>query len=147
MKVCLKMMLLSGAFALSLGGCGKPNAAMPLTQNNVTQYRQQMEAAIKATTPQQFAETNGNPEKQKKVMYNCFIAPVEKLGFSYDKTIGDIAGKVLAKNLQTPDSATTDMVRDMLVFAKNARETELKHGFISQQTKGLLDKVSQIFPS
>jgi hypothetical protein len=147
MKVSLKSMLLSVVVALSLAGCDKANTAMPLTQNNVTQYRQQMEAAIKATTPQQFAEINGNPEKQKKVMYHCFIAPVEKLGFSYDKTISDIADKVLAKDLQTPDSATTEMVRDMLVFAKNARETELKHGFITQQTKGLLDKVSQIFPS
>lgn len=146
MRICGKVLLLTGVWALSLVGCGKKEAPMPLTSENVATYERNIEVAVKGINPKDLADVKGDQEKKKRVMYLCFIKPLEQMGYSYDKTIGDLAGKLLTKNLVTPDSATTMKVSDMLTFAKNSRETELKFGFISQDTKQQLDRVALIMP-
>src|SRR6266540_1449720 len=127
-------------------GCSKPDKPMPLTKENVSNYMLKMEATMKSTTPKEYEEANGNATKQKEVFYKCFVEPMEKMGYSYDKTVSDVASKVLSKTLRTTDSAMTVMVSDLLTFAKDTRESGYRLGFISKETKELLDQVSLILP-
>lgn len=142
----LRLVLLFGVCVTLSCGCSKPDKPMPLTKENVTDYMRKTDAVIKSTNPKEFEEAKGDADKQKKLFYQSFIEPMEKMGYSYDKTISDISNKVLTKTLRTPDTATTIIVSDLLAFAKNTRETAYKHGFISKETKELLDQVSLIFP-
>lgn len=146
MNKFLRLVLLFGVCVSLSCGCSKPDKPMPLTKENVSNYMQKMQAVMKSTDPREVEEARKNPEKQKEVFYKSFIEPMEKMGFSYDKTISDLANKVLAKDLRSIDPAIAMIASDMLSFAKNTRETTLQHGFISKETKELLDKVSLIFP-
>lgn len=131
---------------LALCGCGKPTKPMPLTKENVAAYMQKMETAVKSITPKEYEEAKGNTARQKELYYRTFVEPMEKMGYSYDKTIGVISSQVLSKTLRTTDTAMTVMVSDLLAFAKNSRMTSFNYGFISKETKDLLDQVSLIFP-
>lgn len=146
MNKFLRLFLLLGVCVSLSCGCSKPNKPMPLTKENVANYMQKMETAIKSTNPKEYEEAKGNPNKQKEVFNKSFIEPMEKMGYSYDKTISVIANQVLAKTLRTTDSAMTIMVSDLLAFAKNSRAAAYQYGFISKETKELLDQVSLIFP-
>jgi hypothetical protein len=119
---------------------------MPLTKENMTAYMQTVEATLKSTNPKEVEEARGNPAREKELFHRSVVEPMEKMGYSYDKTIGDIANKVLAGNLRTTDTVMTIMVSDTLAFAKNMRESAYQYGFISKETKELLDRVSLIFP-
>lgn len=142
MKLSPKVAVLSWICALLLSGCGKSGKAMPLTKENLTEYQHKVEAAVKSTTPREFKECGRDPLQQKKVIYLCIVEPIEQMGYSYDKTIADLAGKVLAKDLGRPDQATAVMLGKMLRFAGGAREMEYQLGFISGDTKLLLDRVN-----
>ena len=146
MNKFLRLFLLFGVCVSLLCGCSKHDKPMPLTKENVTHYMQNMEAAIKSITAKEVEEAKGNPDKQKKMYYKMFVEPMEKMGYSYDKTISVIANQVLAKTLRTTDSNMTMMVSDLLAFAKNSRTAASQYGFISKETKELLDQVSLIFP-
>ncbi len=146
MNKFLRLFLLFGVCVSLSCGCSKPDNPMPLTKENVVNYTQKMQTAIKNTNPKEFEEAKGNLDKQKKIFYKMFVEPIEKMGYSYDKTISVIANLVLAKTLRTTDSAMTIMVSDLLSFAKNSRTTAFQYGFISKETKELLDQVSLIFP-
>jgi ribonucleotide reductase alpha subunit len=142
----LRLFLLFGV-CLSLScGCSKPDKPMPLTKEKVANYMQNMETAIKSITSKEVEEAKGNPDKQKQMYYKTFVEPMEKMGYSYDKTISVIATQVLAKSLRTTDSVMTMMVSDLLALAKNSRAPAYQFGFISKETKELLDQVSLIFP-
>jgi hypothetical protein len=142
----LRLVLLFGVCVSLSCGCSKPDKPMPLTKENIANFTQKMQAAIKSTNPKEFEEAKGNPDKQKKMFYKMFIEPMERMGYSYDKTISVIANQLLAKTLRTTDSDMTVMVSDLLAFAKNSRATAFQYGFISKETKELLDQVSLIFP-
>ncbi|HTG81152.1 MAG TPA: hypothetical protein VL949_04365 [Geobacteraceae bacterium] len=129
-----------------LFGCSKASKPMPLTKENVVTYMQKMGTAAKNSTPKDIEEAQGNTGKQKDLYYTSFVEPLEKMGYSYDKTIGAIASQLLAKTLRTPDTETTVMLSDLLAFAKNSRGIAFRFGFISKETKELLDQVSLIFP-
>ena len=146
MNKFLRLFLLFAVCVSLSCGCSKPDKPMPLTKENVANYMQKMETSIKSTNPKEYEEAKGNPKKLKEVFYKSFIEPMEKMGYSYDKTISGIANQVLAKTLRTTDSAMTIMVSDLLAFAKNSRATAYQFGFISKETKELLDQVSLIFP-
>lgn len=142
-----RLLLLLGICASLACGCSsKPDKPMPLTKENVASYMQKMAEIAKGTSPKKLAEAQGSPDKQKKMFYKSFIEPMESMGYSYDKTVGDLAARVLARNIPGTDTATTMMTSDLLAFAKNTREAAYQHGFISKETKELLDQVSLIFP-
>jgi hypothetical protein len=142
----LRLFLLFGVCVSLLCSCSSHDKPMPLTKENVANYMQKMEAVIKSITSKEAEEAKGSPDKQKQMYYKMFVEPMEKMGYSYDKTISVIATLVLAKTLRTTDSVMTMMVSDLLALAKNSRATAYQYGFISKETKELLDQVSLIFP-
>lgn len=145
MKKALKLIVLFGV-CLSLScGCSRHDKPMPLTKDNVRNYIEAMGAAIRTTNPKDVEEAKGSTQKQKEMFYRSFVEPLEKMGYSYDKTVGDLASKLLTKTLHTSDAEMTVMTSDVLAFAKNTREISFKLGFISKETKDLLDQVSLIF--
>lgn len=146
MNKFLRLFLLFGVCVSLSCGCSKPDKPMPLTKENVANYMQKMEAVTKSITSKEVEEAKGNPDKQKIMYYKMFVEPMEMMGYSYDKTIGVIATQVLAKSLRTTDSVMTMMVSDMLALAKNSRAPAYQFGFISKETKELLDQISLIFP-
>lgn len=146
MSKFLRLVLLFGVCVFLACGCSKPSKPMPLTKENVTAYIQKANEAMKNISPKEVEEAKGNPAKQKELFRRSFVEPMEKMGYSYDKTISDIAKGLLDKSMRTTDTAMTIMVSNLLAFAKNTRETTLQYGFISKETKELLDKVSLIFP-
>ena len=146
MNKLVRMVLLLGVCLSLACGCSKHDKPMPLTKENITNYMQKIATAIKSTDPKEFEATKGNRNKLKQMYHKTYIEPLEKMGYSYDKTISVIANQVLLKTLRTSDSDMTMMFSDLLAFAKNSRATAYQFGFISKETKELLDQVSLIFP-
>lgn len=101
---------------------------------------------MKSTDPKEYEAARGDANKLKQLFYKTYVEPMEKMGYSYDKTISDIASNVLAKTLRTADTAMTVMLSDLLTFAKDTRGAAYEYGFISIETKELLDQVSLILP-
>ena len=146
MNKFVRLIVLFGV-CLSLScGCSKPDKPMPLTKENLTQYLRNTQAVTKRTDPKEYETAKGDPNKQKMVFYKFYVKPMETMGYSYDKTISDMAGKFLAKTLLTTDPAFSMELSDLLTFAKDTREAAYQLGFISVDTKGLLDQVSLVLP-
>lgn len=150
MKRIARVIATAGICAALLCGCTsntvREKDPMPFTKNAIVQYMQKSNAVVKATNPAEVLASKGNPEKQKELMYKCYIQPMEACGYNYDKTITNLCKALLAKRVNFPDMETTIMFSDLLTFAKDTRDFEFKSGFISQETKDLLDKASVILP-
>ncbi len=146
MKKFIRLFLVTGALVSLLLGCSKADKPMPITKENITKYMQNAKAAVRSTNPKEFEEAKNSPVKQKEMLYKSIIEPMEKMGYSYDKTVYDIADKIILKKLVTTDATMVTMIRAIIDYAIIWKEVSLANGFISKETKGQLEKVNLLLP-
>lgn len=135
----LALMCILAVFAVS-SGCKKSEKVMPVETEIVVKYLNQIASTVNEQTK---VNTDNDEKAITKFVTEAIVAPMEKSGYNYDKSINNFAKKVLARDLQTNDPELVKNINDILIFANGVKEVSLKNGQISKETKGLLDQLDQ----
>ncbi len=141
-KGFLRAVAVLGAVVTSLSGCSKSEKAMPITRENVTSYMQRVDSAVKGATQAEYMAARTDTAKQKELFYRSFVKPMNDMGYGYDRTIYAMTSKVLKKEMPVTDGQMAPLVGDMVVLARFTKEAAFKYGFISTDTKALLEKLN-----
>ncbi len=147
MKSFLRSLVVLGVILAFFPGCSKQQKAMPITQKNVAEYMQGVDKAVKGINPSEYAATKGDEAKHKEMFYRTFIKPMNDLGYDYDKTIHAIAEKVLKREIPATDVQMTRLIGDMIVLGRFTKDGAFKHGYITKETKELLEKIAAAPPA
>lgn len=128
-------------FAL-LAACGKPDRAMPLTREHVLHYKEKLVESQNSITAKDREKARTSPEWTARLFAKTFVAPLEEMGYSYDKTIHSFAEKLIEGKMPAGDREVTGLAEGVIVMAKSTEDFAAKNGFISGDTKKLLDKIN-----
>jgi len=128
---------------LSVAGCGKSDRAMPLTKENVMAYREKLVGSRDEITMKDRQEAQKSLHGTRRLFAQTFVAPMEKLGYSYDMTVRSFAEKLEKGELASGDPETRTQVEGFILMAKSTADFAVKNGFISLETKKVLDRVHE----
>jgi len=127
--------------ALAAAGCGKADKAMPVAKEAITAYRGKLVESRDRITAKDRDQAGKSPDGTKKLFAQTFVEPMEKLGYSYDKTVRQFAESLEQGKLAASDPETRTQVEGFLLMAKSTGDYAANNGFITPETKQALDRI------
>jgi len=136
-RACIVLLLVMTA------ACGKTDReAMPITRENILVYQEKLVESQDTITGREKQAVHESPEKAAKVFRKTFVAPLEEMGYDYDRTVRAIAQALLDGTVPGNDPEVRAMAEGVIVMAKGTEPFAVKHGFISPETKKVLDHIN-----
>lgn len=133
------LILLLVLSCIGFTGC-KGGREMPATSENIMNYLNKVDLAQKSVTPAEDEKAKTDEKASEQLIAKVLVTPMTEMGFDYDKTINSYARKVLEKNLPG-DPRVQQMMIQTLEIANGVKEIIVKNGYITNDTKVLLDQL------
>ena len=139
-----KILARSAAVALLalMLACSKSDQPMPLTKENIQSYRDKLVESQNALTTKDREKARNSAEGEAELFSRTFVKPMEDLGYNYDKTIRLYAGSIVEGKIPARDPETKTMAEGLVLMAKMTEDVALKNGFITDETKKMLDRIN-----
>jgi hypothetical protein len=122
--------------------CSKPEQPMPLTKENIVSYRNKLVDSQNALTAKDRENASKSPEGAADLFSRTFVKPMEDMGYSYDKTIRLYAHDIVDGKIPVGDPDVKTLAEGVVLMAKMTGDVALKNGFITEETKKLLDRIN-----